>query len=187
MWPRCMTATRSATWETTARSCEMKSMDRLCVRRRRLRSARIWACTVTSRAVDDGHGDENALALASGELMGVVAEAALGVGEGDFVEGFEDSVADLFAGEGGAVSSVFVSDDGFGDLLAYGHDGVEGGHGLLEDHGDIAAAVAAHGFFGEGQERGSGEGDVAGSGGGGREQAEDGEGGGGFSGAGFAD
>lgn len=42
--------------------------------------------------------------------------------------------------------------DGFGDLGAYGHDGIEGGHGLLEDHGYVAAPVAAHGFGWEGEE-----------------------------------
>jgi hypothetical protein len=36
--------------------------------------------------------------------------------------------------------------DGFGDLGAYGHDRIQGGHGFLEDHGYIAASVAAHGF-----------------------------------------
>ncbi len=42
--------------------------------------------------------------------------------------------------------------DGFGDLGADLHDGVEGGHGLLEDHGDLAAADAAHGGVGFGEE-----------------------------------
>ena len=41
-----------------------------------------------ARAVDDGHGDQDALALASGELVGIVVVAAFGVGEGDFVHGF---------------------------------------------------------------------------------------------------
>ena len=78
--------------------------------------------------------------------------------------------------------------DGFGDLGADGHDGVEGGHGLLEDHGDVAAAVAAHGWFGEGEEGiVPSKGDVAGDLGGWGEEAEDGERGGGFAGAGLAD
>jgi len=38
--------------------------------------------------VDDGHGDENALTLAAGELVGVVVVAAFGIGKGDFVHGF---------------------------------------------------------------------------------------------------
>ena len=41
--------------------------------------------------------------------------------------------------------------DGFGDLGAYGHDRIQGGHGFLEDHGNVAAPVAAHGFGGEGE------------------------------------
>ena len=36
--------------------------------------------------------------------------------------------------------------DGFCDLDAYGHDWIQCGHGLLEDHGYVAASVAAHGF-----------------------------------------
>ena len=77
--------------------------------------------------------------------------------------------------------------DGFGDLGSDGHDGVEGGHGLLEDHGDVAATVAAHGFFGEGEEGFSRKGNVSSDLSGGWEEAEDAEGGGGFAGAGFAD
>ena len=79
-----------------------------------------------------------------------------------------------------------LRDEGFGDLCAYGHDGVECGHGLLEDHSDAAAPVTAHGGLGEGEERlavkGDGTGDVGCRG----QEPEDGEGGGGFSGAGFA-
>ena len=77
--------------------------------------------------------------------------------------------------------------EGFGDLVAYAHDGVEGGHGLLENHGDVAAAALAHGFFGEGEEVGAIEADAAGDAGVGAEETENGERGDGFSGAGFAD
>ena len=37
--------------------------------------------------VDKGHGDEDALALASGELMGVVLDAALGLRQADLMHG----------------------------------------------------------------------------------------------------
>jgi hypothetical protein len=131
--------------------------------------------------VDDGHGDEDALALASGELVRVVAEAALGVGEGYLVHGLQDALPDGAAGVLGVVGL-----DGFGDLGADGHDRVEGGHGLLEDHGDIAASVAAHGGLGEGEERLTVEADLAGGLGVWGEEAEDSERGGGLAGAGFA-
>lgn len=118
--------------------------------------------------------------------MGVIAKAALGRGEGYLVHGFENSLAEVAAGELGVVRL-----DGFGDLSSDGHDGVEGGHGFLEDHGDVAAAVTAHSGFGEGEQglavEGDGAGDAHVGGDAGGEEAEDGEGGGGFSGARFAD
>ena len=100
------------------------------------------------------------------------------------MHGVEDALVDGLAGEFGVVGA-----DGFGDLGSDGHDGVERGHGLLEDHGDVAAAVAAHGGFGrEVRSRSvAGEADVSGDVGGVGEEAEDGERGGGFAGAGFAD
>jgi hypothetical protein len=72
-----------------------------------------------ARAVDDGHGDEDALALAAGELVRVVAHAALGVGEADLVHGFEHALADLGARRGGMVGA-----DGLGDLFADGMTGL---------------------------------------------------------------
>ena len=75
----------------------------------------------------------------------------------------------------------------FGDLAADGHGGVEGGHGFLEDHAEVAAAVEAHGFFGEGEQGGAAKFNGARDLGGGGEEAEEGEGDGGFAGAGFAD
>lgn len=132
--------------------------------------------------VDEGHGNEDALALTAGELVGVVAVAVGGVGKGHVVHGGEDAVAD-----GGTAQVWVVGLEGFGDLGADGHDRVEGGHGLLEDHGDVAAAVAAHGGFGEGEEVCAVEVDAACDGCGGGEEAKQGEGGGGFAGAGFSD
>ena len=133
-------------------------------------------------SVDDGHGDEDALALAAGELVGEVCEAAFGVGKGDLVEGLEDAVADLGPAERGVMGL-----DGFGDLSADGHDGVEGGHGLLKDHGDLPAALAAELGVGEGAEVLTGEEDLPGDAGGGGKKAEQGERGGGLAGAGLAD
>ena len=43
-----------------------------------------------------------------------------------------------------------MSEQGFGDLGADAHDRVEGGHGLLEDHGDGRAAQFAE-FVGLGR------------------------------------
>jgi hypothetical protein len=97
------------------------------------------------------------------------------------MHGVEDFGFYGFSGEFGVMSA-----DGFGDLLANGHDGVEGGHGLLEDHGDVAAAVFAHGFGGDGEQVFSGKGNISSGLAGVREEAEDGERGGGFAGTGLA-
>jgi hypothetical protein len=72
-------------------------------------------------------------------------------------------------------------------LLADGHYGVKGGHGLLGDHGDAAAAMFAHGFGRNGEEIFSCKGNVSSGLAGGRQEAKDSEGGGGFAGTGFAD
>ena len=82
-------------------------------------------------AVDEGHGDEDALTLAAGELVRVIAEAVFGVGKGDLLHGGQDAKANFCAGGAG-----MVGEEGFGDLVADAHDRVEGGHGLLKDHGD---------------------------------------------------
>jgi len=102
------------------------------------------------------------------------------------VHGGEDFFADGSAGEFGVVGAVVMGDEGFGDLGAYRHDRVECGHGLLKDHGDAAASVAAHGGLGEGEERLTVERDGAGDVGRRGEEAQDGEGSSGFAGAGFA-
>jgi hypothetical protein len=133
-------------------------------------------------AVDEGHTDEDALALATGELVGAVVEAAFGVWKGDFFHGGYDPCF-----EGVARLSGMMGEVGFGDLGAYLHDGVEGGHGFLEDHGDRASAVAAHAFFGEGEEVFSGKSNVSSDLRGRGEEAQEGEGGGGFAGAGLSD
>ena len=78
-----MTATRSLTFLTTARSWAMKSMVRSYSRLRSSSRLRIWAWTETSRAETissqtsslgsqhQGAGDADALALAAGELARV--------------------------------------------------------------------------------------------------------------------
>ncbi len=93
--------------------------------------------------VDQGHGDEDALALSAGELVRVVAESAGGIGDGDGFEGGDGLAFGFFCGLAG------VGLDGFGDLTSDGHDRVEGGHRLLEDHGDFAASDRLQGAVGK--------------------------------------
>jgi len=76
---------------------------------------------------------------------------------------------------------------GFGDLSAYGHDWVEGGHGFLEDHGEASPTMAAHGLFRKGEERFPGKGNVSSDLRCRGKEAEEGEGRGGFARAGLSD
>ena len=76
--------------------------------------------------------------------------------------------------------------DGFCDLGAYGHDWIQRGHGLLKDHGYVAASVAAHGFGGEGEEVFAGKGNVSCNVRGFGKEAKEGQGGGGFAAAGLS-
>ena len=141
-----------------------------------------------ARTVDERHGDEDALALPAGELMRVIAVAERGLRQSDGFKGGDGFPFGLSGGEGRRVSA-----GAFGDLAADAHDGVEGGHRLLKDHGDLRAADAPHErcrpakkIDGLMSGRGVPE-DLAFSAGDGGKQAHDGEGGGAFSGAGFAD
>jgi hypothetical protein len=81
-----------------------------------------------------------------------------------------------------------MDEEGFGEDLADGHAGVEGGVGVLEDDGHVAAE-AAEMRGGDGEEVDGGavwrvEEDLAA---GGLDEAEEEAGEGGFAGAGFAD
>ena len=49
--------------------------------------------------------------------------------------------------ERGPVRQALVQDQGLADLPADGHDRVERGHRLLEDHGDLVAADRPHGVL----------------------------------------
>ncbi len=150
-----MTATRSATCETTARSCEMNSMASPNLVRSspsRFENLRLDGDVERGRrlvgdqqlrTVDDGHGDHDALAHASGELMRIVAGARARVGDGDVVHGIDGALPGFLLRDG------MVGQHGLGDLISDAHDGVERGHGLLKDHGDARAAQLAHGIVGE--------------------------------------
>ena len=96
---------------------------------------------VTSRAVVGSSAmsrlgrQAHALAHPAGELVGVV----LGPLRADPHEPqhLVGAVPDL------PPLQVRVQGDHLHDLLLDGHDGVQGGHGVLEDHGDLAAAHVA--------------------------------------------
>ena len=78
----------------------------------------------------EGSGDDDALALAAGHFVGELAGTGFGIWDTDSVEPLDGF------GEGGVFSETPVEADGFGDLEADAHHGVEAGEGVLHHHGD---------------------------------------------------
>ena len=72
--------------------------------------------------------------------MGIIAVALRCIGNGDGPEGFNGAPLPFPARQTGLVSGC-----AFGHLASDGHDGVEGGHRFLKDHGDLTAADTAQG------------------------------------------
>jgi hypothetical protein len=91
-------------------------------------------------------GDHHALAHAAGELVRVLAEAALGIGQADELQEFDGARPGVLPGD------VAMHEQGFGDLVADGEHRVQRGHRLLEDHRDLLAAQLAHLAFAEAEE-----------------------------------
>ena len=85
------------------------------------------------------HGDHGALAHAAAELERVAADGAFGVGDLHLAQQVDG------AGVGFARGGEAVGHQAFADLPADAVQGRQGGHRLLEHHGDTAAAHLAHG------------------------------------------
>src|SRR5690606_33765836 len=83
-----------------------------------------------------GAGDADALALTTGELVGVAAHMV--GGETDLLEESRDLLLAVLA------SRQVVDGHGFADDVADGHPGVEAREGVLEDYLHLPA-VLAHG------------------------------------------
>ena len=98
------------------------------------------------RAIHDCHGDHHTLAHAAGELVRIVAGAANGLGDGDVGHGLDGEAS------GFVFRASAVSQNGFGDLVADAHHGIQSGHWFLEDHGDAGAAQLTHRVVGQGGE-----------------------------------
>ena len=139
-------------------------MPRLCVmttiamprsRERSFMSFRICAWIVTSSAVVGSSAmmsfgiarepdrDHHALAHAAGELVRILVEAALGVGDAHHLQELGRALA-----RGGHVHPQ-VDQQRLHDLEADGEHRVERRHRLLEDHRDVAPANLAHLVVGE--------------------------------------
>ena len=81
-------------------------------------------------------GDHDPLAHPARKLEGVVAHPDRGLGDADLGQQFRR----LFPC--GAALQPFVEHEGFRDLVAHREHGVERGHRLLEDHGNVLAPDA---------------------------------------------
>src|SRR5262245_23521714 len=84
------------------------------------------------------HGDHDALPHAARKLMRVFLHAPLGVGDVDELEHLHRLV------HGRAPPQALVEAQGLRDLLAHREHGIERGHGLLEDHGDLLPPDLPH-------------------------------------------
>ena len=111
--------------------------------------SRICACTVTSSAVvgssakssfgsaGDREGDHDALAHAARQLVRVLLEPLLGLGDADGLEQGEGELVGVL------LRDVQVEEQAFGDLLADLHHRVERGHRVLEHHRHLGAPEVA--------------------------------------------
>ena len=89
-------------------------------------------------AAGERDGDRDALAHAAGQLVGVLAEAPLRVGDADRVEQLQGLLVGLVLGD------VEVVAQALGDLAPDLHDRVERGHRVLEDHRHLGAPQRSH-------------------------------------------
>ena len=89
------------------------------------------------RFVDQRHGDHHALTHTAGKLVGEVIYCRLGVAHSHFRQQLDSPGAGLF------FAHLMVKYQWLHQLFADGHVGVEAGHGILEDHGNVAAAYLA--------------------------------------------
>jgi len=105
-----------------------------------IEGGRRLVCDQQLRTVHDGHRDHNALSHPAGKLVGIIAGTGRRFRDGDVVHGIDGALPSF------TPRNYMVGKNSFGDLVSHAHDGVECGHGLLEDHGHERAAELAHGI-----------------------------------------
>ena len=93
-------------------------------------------------AVDERHGNHDALQLSAGKFVRVLFEAAFGFTDAD---AFKQAFATVVVVGGGGLGVVGV--DRFAELCADAHVGVERGHRFLKDEADTITAQLAQFFF----------------------------------------
>ena len=93
-----------------------------------------------ARPAAERHGDHGPLAHAAAEVEGIGAVALTRIGHADDLQHLDRPLL------GGGAAEALVEPQRLGDLLADRMDRRERGHGLLEDHGDLAAPHRPHGL-----------------------------------------
>ena len=88
-----------------------------------------------------GNGDHHPLTHTAGELVGILVESLFRHGDADQFQHFNRMLLGLM------LVHARMNFQGLHDLLSNGKNRVERGHGLLEDHGDFAAANLSHFIF----------------------------------------
>ena len=86
------------------------------------------------RVAGHSNGDDDALAHTARELVGILLEAHFRVGDADIPQVLEGLLP------GGSALEALMELHGLHDLVADGLQGVQAGHGVLHDHGDLVAA-----------------------------------------------
>src|SRR6266508_2889489 len=84
------------------------------------------------------HRDHDSLTLPAGKLVRITSYPLPGLGDLDQAKHLDRALTCL------ASAGALMQPHGFRDLIADGHDGVERGHRLLEDHRDLVAADTPH-------------------------------------------
>ena len=91
-----------------------------------------------ARIARQRHRDHHALAHPARQLMRIVVDAALGVGNPDHPERLDRAIA------GFGATGLLMKPDRLANLAADGEDRIQRGHRLLEDHRDPRAANMPH-------------------------------------------
>ena len=89
------------------------------------------------RVADERHRNHHALPHPPRQLMRVVVDALVGVGDADQAQHLDRACAR------GALGQMLMDDRRLGDLVADRKDGIQRRHRLLEDHRDLIAADRA--------------------------------------------
>ena len=89
------------------------------------------------------HCDHNTLAHTTGQLVGILTQNSFGVGDLNRSQHFQCLLLCFL------LLHVLVDHEGLGKLTLDGEDGVQAGHRLLEDDGDLVATNLVHLLLGQ--------------------------------------